>query len=114
MFTMFGKFAKPNAIRESTSRSIWIAELAEVTFCRERCIGIRVTSKNGSTNGSEDRSEDGRANALALVTTLESSAKTLARCQEFGRRMGKSVTVLKDIGARRQDAGATRASVTSR
>jgi len=96
MFTIFDKFAKPNAILASTSRSVSIAELAEVTFCRERCIGIRFTSKNGSTNGSEDRSEDGRANALALVTTLESSAETLARCQEFGRRMGKEIIILPD------------------
>ena len=110
MFTIFDKFAKPNAILASSSRSVSIAELAEVTFCRERCIGMRFNSEKGS----EGRSEDGRANALALVTTLETSAETLARCQEFGRRLGKSVTVLKDIGARRQDAGATRASVTSR
>jgi 3-hydroxyacyl-CoA dehydrogenase len=106
MFTIFDKFAKPNAILASTSRSVSIAELAEVTFCRERCIGIRFNSEDGS--------EDGRAKTLALVTTLETSEETLATCQEFGRRLGKSVTVLRDIGARRQDASATRASVTSR
>jgi 3-hydroxybutyryl-CoA dehydrogenase len=106
MFTIFDKFAKPNAILASSSRSVSIAELAEMTFCRERCIGIRFNSEDGS--------EDGRAKALALVTTLETSEETLATCQEFGRRLGKSVTVLRDIGARRQDASATRASVTSR
>jgi 3-hydroxybutyryl-CoA dehydrogenase len=102
MFTIFDKFAKPNAILASSSRSVSIAELAEVTFCRERCIGLRFVSR------------DGQANALELVTTPETSQESLARCQEFGRRLGKSVTVLRDIGARRQDASATRASVTSR
>jgi 3-hydroxybutyryl-CoA dehydrogenase len=106
MFTIFDKFAKPNAILASSSRSVSIAELAEMTFCRERCIGIRFNSEDGA--------EDGRAKTLALVTTLETSEETLAMCQEFGRRLGKSVTVLRDIGERRQDASATRASVTSR
>ena len=88
MFTIFDKFAKPNAILASSSRSVSIAELAEVTFCRERCIGMRFHSENGSENG--------RANALALVTTLETSQETLARCQEFGRRMGKEIMVVRE------------------
>ena len=41
MFTIFDKFAKPDAIFASTSRLVPIAELAAVTFCPERCIGIR-------------------------------------------------------------------------
>jgi 3-hydroxybutyryl-CoA dehydrogenase len=88
MFTIFDKFAKPNAILASTSRLVSIEELAEVTFCRERCIGMRFVSEKGS--------KDGRANALALVTTLQTSAETLARCREFGRRMGKEIRVVRD------------------
>ena len=101
MFTIFDKFAKPNAILASTSRLVSIADLAEVTFCRERCIGLRFHSSPGES-------------ALELICTADTSEATIATCQEFGRRLGKSVTVLKDIGARRQDASATRASVTSR
>ena len=92
MFTIFDKFAKPNAIFASTSRSVSIADLAEVTFCRERCIGMRFNSEKGSEGGSED----GRAIALALVTTLETSEETLARCQEFGRRMGREIIVVSE------------------
>jgi 3-hydroxyacyl-CoA dehydrogenase len=102
MFTIFDKFAKPNAILASTSRSVSIAELAEVTFCRERCIGMRFVSSPG------------KENALELICTAETSETTVAACQEIGRRLGKDVTVLKDIGARRQDASATHEQVTPR
>ena len=101
MFTIFDKFAKPNAILASTSRSVSIAELAEVTFCRERCIGLRFVSTPE------------KGNALELICTADTSDATIAACREFGRRLGKSVTVLKDA-ARRQDASATRASVMPR
>ena len=40
IFTILDKFAKPNAIFASTG-SLSIAELAEVTFCADRCIGMR-------------------------------------------------------------------------
>jgi 3-hydroxybutyryl-CoA dehydrogenase len=102
MFTIFDKFAKPNAILASTSRLVAIVDLAEVTFCRERCIGMHFVSTPGEEN------------ALELICTAETSETTVAACQEIGRRLGKNVTVLKDIGARRQDASATRAPVTSR
>jgi 3-hydroxyacyl-CoA dehydrogenase len=86
MFTIFDKFAKPNAILASTSRSISIAELAEATFCRERCIGMRFVSSPE------------REDALELISTADSSETTIAACQEVGRRMGKEVTVVKDSG----------------
>jgi 3-hydroxyacyl-CoA dehydrogenase len=84
MFTVFDKFARPNAVLASTSHSVSIGELAAVTFCPERCIGMRF------------HSSDGRANALALVTTFETSPETLAMCQEFGRRMGKEIMVVAE------------------
>ncbi len=84
MFTIFDKFAKPNAILASSSRSVSIADLAEMTFCRERCIGLCFNSR------------DGQANALALVTAFHTSPETVARCQEFGRRMGKEIMVVPD------------------
>jgi 3-hydroxybutyryl-CoA dehydrogenase len=88
MFTIFDKFAKPNAIFASSSRSVSIAELAAVTFCPERCIGMRFNSENGS--------RDGQAKTLALVTTFQTSQETVARCQEFGRRMGKEIMVVPE------------------
>ena len=81
MFTIFDKFAKPDAILASSSPSISIADLAAVTFCPERCIGLRFLSRAA------------QASALELVCTPQTSGETIAQCRELGRRMGKEVMV---------------------
>jgi 3-hydroxyacyl-CoA dehydrogenase len=82
MFTIFDKFAKPKAIFASSSRLVPIAELAAVTFCPERCIGMRLVSANG------------RANVLELVRTPQTSEETVATCREVFRRMSKEFTIV--------------------
>jgi 3-hydroxyacyl-CoA dehydrogenase len=84
MFTIFDKFANPGAIFASSSPSLSIAELATVTFCPERCIGMRLISS--------PRAE----NALELVCTPQTSEETVARCREVGRQMGKEVIVVAE------------------
>ena len=84
MFTIFDKFGKPNAIFASSSLSLSIAELAAVTFCPERCIGMRFVRRAG------------KENALELVCTPKTSEETVARCRAVGRRMGKAVTVVAE------------------
>jgi 3-hydroxybutyryl-CoA dehydrogenase len=84
MFTIFDKFAKPGAVFASSSPSFSITELAAVTFCPERCIGMRLTSS--------PRAE----NALELVGAPQTSEETIARCREVGRQMGKEVTVMPE------------------
>ena len=84
MFTIFDKFAKPDAIFASSSPSLAIAELAAVTFCPERCIGMRFASKTG------------HADTLELVRTPQTSEETVARCRAVGLRMGKEVMVVAE------------------
>jgi len=84
MFTIFDKFARPDAIFASSSPSLSIAELAAVTFCPERCIGLRFVRRPG------------KENALELVRTPQTSEETMARCREVGRRMGKEVIVVAE------------------
>jgi 3-hydroxyacyl-CoA dehydrogenase len=98
MFTIFDKFARPGAIFVSTSVTIPIAELADITFCPERCIGMRFASDAGNGNGVE------------LVCAPQTSEQTIARCREVARRMGKDVAVTTAMDPGRQDAGVTRAS----
>jgi 3-hydroxybutyryl-CoA dehydrogenase len=81
MFTIFDKFAKPGAIFASTSPSVPIAELAAVTFCPERCIGMRFVSRAG------------RDRVLHLVCIPQTSEETIAACREVGKRMGKEIVV---------------------
>jgi 3-hydroxybutyryl-CoA dehydrogenase len=81
LFTIFDKFAKPGAILASTTRSLSITELAEITFCQERCIGMRFFA---DTRGSQ---------RLELVRGRATSEETIATCYEVGRCMGREVSV---------------------
>jgi 3-hydroxybutyryl-CoA dehydrogenase len=84
LFTIFDKFAKPGAIFASTTTSLLITDLAAVTFCPERCIGMRFRT---------DAPAIGR---LELVKGRETSEETVAACREVGRRMGREVSLLSD------------------
>jgi 3-hydroxyacyl-CoA dehydrogenase len=84
MFTIFDKFAKPNAIFSSSSSSISIAELAAVTFCPERCIGIRFVCGPR------------KQNLLTLTCTPRTSEATVAACREVGLRMGREVMAVAE------------------
>jgi 3-hydroxyacyl-CoA dehydrogenase len=94
MFTIFDKFARPDAIFASTSSLISVAELAAVTFCPERCIGMRFDFTSQ------------RQRVIALACTPETSEETIARCRNVGLRMGKEITVSRETVTRRQDASA--------
>jgi len=81
LFTLFDKFAKPHAILASSSFALSIAEMASVTFCAERCIGIRFSP-----------AADGK-NILELVRAPQTSQETVAACSAMGKRMRKEVVV---------------------
>jgi 3-hydroxybutyryl-CoA dehydrogenase len=85
LFTIFDKFAKPGSILASTTASLSVTELAHVTFCAERCIGMRFSA------------DLSRADWLELVKGRETSAETIASCREVGRRLGKEVSVLSEV-----------------
>lgn len=93
LFTIFDKFAKPGAIFASTTASLSIAELAAVTFCPERCIGMRFFT------------DTQHAERLELVKGRETSEETLAACREVGRRMGREVSVLSEEQVMSASAG---------
>lgn len=84
LFTIFDKFAKPGAIFASTTTSLSISEMAAVTFCPDRCLGMRFIGN----------AQHGKR--LELLRGRETSEETIAACREIGRRMGKKVSVLSD------------------
>jgi 3-hydroxybutyryl-CoA dehydrogenase len=86
LFTILDKFAKPNAVFASTGL-LSITELAEVTFCADRCIGMRFRENVEKTN------------MIELIKGSETSSETLAACAEFARRIGREVVVLDDAAA---------------
>jgi len=84
LFTIFDKFAKPNAIFASNTSSLSITDMSDVTVCRDRCIGMHFFNPVP------------KMKLLELVKTPFTSEETLATCREVGRRMGKEVVVVKD------------------
>jgi 3-hydroxybutyryl-CoA dehydrogenase len=85
LFTILDKFAKPNAIFASTSSELSVTEMAAVTFCAGRCIGMRFADG------------DPQSERLNLVRGLETSHETVAVCREVGRRLGKDVVVVREL-----------------
>jgi 3-hydroxyacyl-CoA dehydrogenase len=71
LFTLFDKFAKPSAIFVTTG-SIPIDDLAEITFCPDRCLAIRfaVTPNNADSS-------------FQLIPGKQTSPQTLATCNDL-------------------------------
>ncbi len=86
LFTILDKFAKPNAIFATTGL-MSITELAEITFCADRCIGMRFADSVVETK------------TVELVKGGETSNETVAACSDVARRMGREAVVVDDAGA---------------
>jgi 3-hydroxybutyryl-CoA dehydrogenase len=86
LFTILDKFAKPSAIF-ATAGAISIAELAEVTFCADRCVGMRFSEPVLDSK------------VVELVKSSETSGETIAACSKVAYRMGKEACVVDDLDA---------------
>ena len=84
IFTIFDKFAKPNAIFASNTSSLSVTEMAAITFRAEKCIGMHFFNPVP------------KMKLLEIVRALETSEETVATCAEVGRRMGKEVVVVQE------------------
>jgi len=84
IFTLFDKFAKPEAILVSTAASLSITELAAITFCPENCAGWRFGDPVTDTK------------RLEIVHAPATSEATVRACLEVGRRMGKEAVVVQE------------------
>jgi 3-hydroxybutyryl-CoA dehydrogenase len=83
IFTLFDKFAKPNAILASSSRKVPLAELAEITFRTENCVGLRFGAPVPQSR------------SLEIVRTAETSEATVRICIEVAQRMRREVLVVR-------------------
>jgi 3-hydroxybutyryl-CoA dehydrogenase len=90
LFTVLDKFAKPNAIFASAG-AMSITELAEMTFCADRCVGIRLVELGVDTK------------VMVLTRGLQTSDETVAACSKVAGRMGLDVDVVacREVGVSR-------------
>lgn len=68
LFTLFDKFAKPNAIFITTG-SLPIDDLAAITFCPDRCVAVRLTITPYATTPT-----------FEFIPAQQTSSQTLAEC----------------------------------
>lgn len=84
IFTLFDRFAKPDAILASISSTVSITDLAAITFRAENCVGLQFVSSEQKTG------------LVRVIRGRETSEATVTTCKEVARRMGKEVVVLRD------------------
>jgi 3-hydroxybutyryl-CoA dehydrogenase len=81
LFTLFDRFARPNAIFATTSAIHPIADVAEVTSCPGRCVTLRFTPAENPS-------------AVTVVAGPQTSPQTIGSCVEFAVRLGIEVAIL--------------------
>ncbi len=84
LFTLFDKFAKPNAVLASNTSSLSITEMAEMTYRPELCVGMHFFNPVP------------KMRLIEIVRAPKTSDETVAACREVGSRMGKEVVVVKE------------------
>src|SRR5947207_4058429 len=84
LYTLFDKFAKPNAVLASNTSSLSIAEMAEMTYRPELCVGMHFFNPVP------------KMRLIEVVRAPKTSDETIAVCRKVGGRMGKEVVVVKE------------------
>src|SRR5438477_3402032 len=74
LFTIFDKFARPNAIFATTSVAHPVAEFADVTSCPERCITLQFLPAENPRH-------------LAIIPGPQTSPETIRACTEFAKQL---------------------------
>jgi 3-hydroxybutyryl-CoA dehydrogenase len=84
LFTLFDKFAKPKAVLASNTSSLPVAEMAEMTYRPELCVGMHFFNPVP------------KMKLIEIVKAPKTSDETIAVCREVGARMGKEVVVVRE------------------
>ena len=84
LFTLFDKFAKPKAVLASNTSSLSVAEMAEMTYRPELCVGMHFFNPVS------------KMRLIEIVKAPKTSNETIEICKEVGRRMGKEVVIVKE------------------
>ena len=94
IFTIFDKFAKPDAILASHT-ALSITEIAAITFRTENCVAMRFVNRGPEKT------------LLEIVRGADTSEATAATCVSVGRQMGMETLVVRDDADHIADDAAT-------
>lgn len=84
LFTIFDKFAKPNAIFATAATSLSIGDFSDIVVHRERCIGMRFFDAGV------------KRNQVEMIRAPETSEETVAACVAVAQRMDKQSVILTE------------------
>jgi 3-hydroxybutyryl-CoA dehydrogenase len=84
LFTIFDKFAKPNAIFASNTSSLSISDFTDIVICRDRCIGMHFFNPVP------------KMRLVEIVRTADTSDETVATCVAVAHRMHKETVVVNE------------------
>src|SRR5258706_14038639 len=84
LFTLFDKFAKPKAVLASNTSSLSVAEMAEMTYRPELCVGMHFFNPVP------------KMKLIEIVKAPKRADEAIGVCREVGGRMGKEVVVVKE------------------
>ena len=84
LFTIFDKFAKPNAIFASNTSSLPITDFTDIVTFRERCIGMHFFNPVP------------KMRLVEIVRTPQTSDETVATCEAVAHRMHKETVVVNE------------------
>jgi len=87
IFTLLDKICRPHTILATTTADLSIAELASVTYRPGKCVGIRFVSPVHQMTH------------LEITRALGTDDATVAAAVDLGRRMGKEVSVIREVPA---------------
>lgn len=84
LFTIFDKFAKPNAIFASNTSSLSISDFSDIVLHRDRCIGMHFFNPVP------------KMKLVEIVRTPFTSNETVAACVTVAHRMGKETVIINE------------------
>jgi 3-hydroxybutyryl-CoA dehydrogenase len=84
LFTIFDKFAKPNAIFASNTSSLSISDFTDIVIARDRCIGMHFFNPVP------------KMRLVEIVRTPHTSDETTDRCVAVAHRMQKETVIIHE------------------
>jgi 3-hydroxybutyryl-CoA dehydrogenase len=82
IFSLLDRISRPSTILASSTFSLRITDITDVTHCAERCVGMRFVLPVHAMR------------TLEVVRAVDTSETTLAAAVDVGRRLGKQVKIV--------------------
>ena len=84
IFSLLDRISRPNTVLASSTFSLRITDITDVTHCAERCVGMRWTLPVHAMD------------TLEVVRAVETNDATLAAAVGVARRLGKRVKIVQE------------------